>query len=48
MKELSGLVTQKDQTQRIISEGRAGNAVRQLEVVVRKGGSNPTILYWKE
>ncbi|MEQ1862739.1 MAG: hypothetical protein ABMA13_22695 [Chthoniobacteraceae bacterium] len=47
-KELSGLIIAKDQTQRIISEGRAGNVVRQLEVVVRKGGSNPTILYWQE
>ncbi len=47
-KDLSGLVVAKDQVQRIISEGRAGNVVRQLEVVVRKGGSNPQIVYWQE
>jgi type II secretory pathway component PulK len=47
-KELSGLVVAKDQVQRIISEGRAGNVIRQLECVVRKGGSNPVILYWQE
>jgi general secretion pathway protein K len=47
-KEMSNLVVAKDQTQRIISEGYAGNVSRQLEVVVRKGGSNPAILLWKE
>lgn len=47
-KEMSRLVVAKDQTQRIISEGRAGNVNRQLEVVVRKGGSNPAILLWQE
>lgn len=47
-KELSGMVVAKDQVERIISEGRAGNVVRQLEVVVRKGGSNPQVLHWQE
>lgn len=47
-REMSSLVVAKDQTQRIISEGRAGNVSRQLEVVVRKGGSNPAILLWQE
>jgi len=47
-KEISNLVTHKDQVQRIISEGRAGNVVRQLEVVVQKGGSNTTIRLWQE
>jgi hypothetical protein len=47
-KELGGLVMQKDPTMRIISEGRAGNAYRQLEVVVRKAAANPQILSWKE
>jgi general secretion pathway protein K len=47
-KELSGLIVAKDQTQRIISEGHAGNVSRQIDVVVRKGGSNPAILLWKE
>lgn len=48
LKEIQGYVVVKDQVQRIISEGRAGNVVRQLEAVVRKGGSNPVILYWQE
>jgi type II secretory pathway component PulK len=47
-KELGGLVMQKDPTMRIISEGRAGNAYRQLEVVVRKAAASPQILSWKE
>jgi type II secretory pathway component PulK len=47
-KELSGLVTAKSPIQRILSEGRSANVVRQVEVVVRKGGANPTILHWKE
>jgi hypothetical protein len=45
---LSGLVTKESQIKRIISEGHSANVVRQVEVVVRKGGANPTILYWKE
>ncbi len=47
-KEIGGLVTQKDPTMRIISEGHAGDAYRQLEVVVRKAAGNPQILSWKE
>jgi general secretion pathway protein K len=47
-KPLSGLVVVKDQTQRIISEGRSANVIRQVEVVARKGGANPQIQYWKE
>ena len=47
-KELGGLVSIKDQTTRIISEGRAGNAYRQVEVVCRKGSATPQILSWKE
>ena len=47
-KELGGLISIKDQTTRIISEGRAGNAYRQVEVVCRKGSASPQILSWKE
>ncbi len=47
-KRFNGLVTHKDQTLRIIAEGRSGNATRQVEVVARKGGANPQILLWKE
>jgi|SoiMethySBSTD1v2_1073268.scaffolds.fasta_scaffold153378_4 type II secretory pathway component PulK len=47
-KELGGLITVKDQTMHITSEGIASKVVRQVEVVARKGGANPAILYWKE
>ena len=47
-KELAGLVTIKDPTFHIISEGRSGNVYRQVEVVARKAGGNPQILSWKE
>lgn len=47
-KAMSGLVTNKDPTMRIISEGHSGNSVRQVEVVATKGGANPVIRFWKE
>jgi hypothetical protein len=47
-RELGGMVTDKDPTVHVTSEGRAGNVYRQLEVVARKGGPNPQILSWKE
>ena len=46
--EIGGLATVKDPTMRITSDGIAANVVRQVEVVVRKSGSNPVILSWKE
>ncbi len=48
MKMLSGLVVQKDQTVRIISEGHSVDIVRQVEVVARKSGASPAIVLWKE
>lgn len=48
MDALSGLIVQKDQHVRIISEGRSVDVVRQVEVVARKSGASPTILLWKE
>jgi hypothetical protein len=45
---LQPLVTVNDPTTHITSEGRSAKVVRQLEVVTRKGGGNPQILYWKE
>jgi hypothetical protein len=42
------MITVKDQTMHITSEGTAAKVVRQVEVVARKGGANPAILYWKE
>jgi Type II secretion system (T2SS), protein K len=47
-KELGGLITVKDQTMHITSEGTSAKVVRQVEVVALKGGANPTIRYWKE
>ena len=46
--ELGGLIGWKDQTMHITSEGTSAKVVRQVEVVARKGGSNPVILFWKE
>jgi hypothetical protein len=32
----------------MVCEGYSGKVVRQVEVVVRKEGGNPAILYWNE
>ncbi len=45
---LGGLITLRDNTWQIISEGWSGKVVRQVTVVVRKGSQNPQILNWKE
>ena len=47
-KELGGLIGWKDPTMHITSEGTSAKVVRQVEVIARKGGSTPVILYWKE
>jgi general secretion pathway protein K len=47
-KQLGGLISVKDQTMHITSEGRSGNVYRHVEVVVLKTGGNPQILSWKE
>ena len=47
-KELGGLIGWKDTTMHITSEGTSAKVVRQVEVIARKGGSTPVILYWKE
>lgn len=46
--ELGGLIGWKDSTMHITSEGTSAKVVRQVEVIARKGGSTPQILYWKE
>ncbi len=46
--ELGGLVGWKDPTMHITSVGTSAKVVRQVEVIARKGGSTPVILYWKE
>lgn len=47
-KQLNGLISIRDQTLNITSEGWSANVYRQVQVVVRKGGGNPQILSWKE
>ena len=47
-KELGGLIGWKDPTMHVTSEGTSAKVVRQVEVIARKGGSTPVILYWKE
>lgn len=47
-KDLGLLISVKDQTLHITSEGRSGDAYRHVEVVVLKTGGNPQILSWKE
>ena len=47
-KELGGLIGWKDTTMHITSVGTSAKVVRQVEVIARKGGSTPQILYWKE
>jgi type II secretory pathway component PulK len=45
---IQGLFTINDPNVRILSEGRSGNVVRQVEVVARKLGLSPQSLSWKE
>jgi hypothetical protein len=46
--QLGGLVGLNDPTLRIISTGKSAEVTRQVEVVIRKGGDKPQILFWKE
>ena len=46
--QIAGLVVFKDQTFRILSMGKSGNLTRSLQMIVRKGGSIPQVITWKE
>jgi hypothetical protein len=46
--ELGKLIGYDDPTLRITCVGHSGKASRQVEVIARKGGTNPQILSWKE
>ena len=46
--QLAPLVSYKDPTMHIISEGRSGGVTRTVDVVLRKAGDKPQILSWKE
>jgi len=45
---LGGLITLRDNTWQIISEGWSGKVIRQVTVVVVKGSQNPQIRNWTE
>ena len=45
---LSNLVSFKDQVFRIVSVGRSGGVERTVQMVVRKVGSRPQLITWKE
>ena len=46
--DLNGLVDIQDPTCHIQSEGHSGGVTRKVEVIAKKSGAVPTILYWKE
>lgn len=45
---IAGLVMIKDQTMNILSRGRSGKVIRQIEVVAVKTRGNPVIRVWNE
>lgn len=47
-KQLAPLVGFKDQVVRIVSVGKSGDAVRTVQMVVRKGGNALQLITWKE
>jgi Type II secretion system (T2SS), protein K len=46
--QISSLVGFKDQIFRILSTGKSGDLTRSLQMIVRKGGSIPLVISWKE
>jgi hypothetical protein len=46
--QIAGLVGFKDQIFRILSMGKSGDLTRSLQMIVRKGGSIPQVISWKE
>jgi hypothetical protein len=46
--QISSLVGFKDQIFRILSTGKSGDLTRSLQMIVRKGGSIPQVISWKE
>ncbi len=47
-KALGGLLGMRDPVMHITAKGFSGKVIRQVDVVARKGVSNPAILYWTE
>jgi hypothetical protein len=46
--QIASLVGFKDQIFRILSMGKSGDLTRSLQMIVRKGGSIPQVISWKE
>ena len=47
-KQIATLVGFKDQVYRIVSVGKSGDAERTIQMVVRKVGSRPQLITWRE
>ncbi|MDQ6624431.1 MAG: general secretion pathway protein GspK [Verrucomicrobiota bacterium] len=47
-KQIAPLVSFKDQVVRIVSVGHSGNATRTVQMIVRKAGTIPQLISWKE
>jgi hypothetical protein len=48
LQQIASLVGFKDQIFRILSMGKSGDLTRSLQMIVRKGGSIPQVISWKE
>jgi hypothetical protein len=46
--QIAALVGFKDQVFRIASLGKSGDVTRSVQMVVRKGGTVPQLISWKE
>jgi hypothetical protein len=46
--QIASLVGFKDQIFRILSMGKSGDLTRSLQMIIRKGGSIPQVISWKE
>jgi general secretion pathway protein K len=47
-KQLAPLVGFRDQVVRVVSVGKSGNVTRTVQMVIRKAGSVPQLITWKE
>jgi general secretion pathway protein K len=47
-KQLNGLISFKDPVYRVVSVGKAGNAIHTIQMVFRRVGIMPQLITWKE
>ena len=47
-KQLQGVISFKDQVYRVVSVGKAGDAMRTVQMVFRRAGFVPQLITWKE